>query len=104
MSWLILLVIVVLYCKERESARRPRETRRLLRQFGAEDWKPSPEPPSPHRLLGEIARPIAPACDRRSAVHAFGVPGVDLRHPARPKNQEVRSGIGSGCGGRCGGT
>lgn len=70
MPWLIVLVIVVLYCRERESARSLREARRLLRQFGADDRRPSPAPPSPHQLLGETARPLAPRrrdCDWRRA-------------------------------------
>lgn len=60
MACLVALIIVGFLWNHWEDERGVCEARRLLRRLGGADLKPSPEPPSPHQLLGDIARPMAP--------------------------------------------
>lgn len=72
MAWLVALMIVGFWLNRVEDERRLREGRRLLRGTGSENLQPSPESPSPHLLLGDIARPLAPLRHRRcSTASAF---------------------------------
>jgi hypothetical protein len=60
MAWLVALVITGFLWGRLEDARRLREICRLLRSVGCVDATSSPEPPAPHQLLGDIARPLEP--------------------------------------------
>jgi hypothetical protein len=59
MLWFMVFLFAGLWWQGLEDARRLREIRRLLRSVGCVDATPSPEPPTPHQLLGDIARPLA---------------------------------------------
>lgn len=72
MAWLVALIIVGFLWNRLEDERNLREARRLLHRMGGADAQPSPESPSPHKLLGDIARPLVPSRrGRRSTVRAF---------------------------------
>lgn len=64
MAWWVVLMVVAFFRDRAEDERTLRETRRLLRRLDVEGSEASarlPEPPSPHQLLGDIARPLAPS-------------------------------------------
>jgi hypothetical protein len=76
-TWLIALIIVGFMWARMEDERTLREARRLLLGMGMETIELLPESPSPHQLLGDIARPLAPSSHgRRSAERAFRSLGV----------------------------
>lgn len=78
MAWLIALIIVGFMWTRMEDERILHEARHLLLGVGTETIKLSPEAPSPHQLLGDIARPPpSPACGCRSTERAFRSLGVD---------------------------
>src|SRR5690242_516820 len=54
------LIIVCLVLTRVEDERALREARRLRRWMVAKAIKPLPEAPSPHQLLGDVARPLVP--------------------------------------------
>lgn len=57
MACLVALIIVGFLWNRWEDERSLREARKLLRRLGGADSQPSSEPPSPHQLLGDVARP-----------------------------------------------
>lgn len=72
MACLVALIIFGFLWNRWEDERSLREACRLLRRLGGADLKPSPEPPSPHQLLGDVARPLASSLrGGRSAMRAF---------------------------------
>lgn len=72
MVWLVALMMVGVPLNRAEDERRLSEASRLLRGLGSEDLQPPPKSPSPHQLLGEVARPLVPLPrGRRSAASAF---------------------------------
>lgn len=58
MIWLLIFVVVWVLWKGLEADRDLREFQRLQRRFGCAEAWPSPQPPSPHQLLGDVARPV----------------------------------------------
>jgi hypothetical protein len=77
-AWLIALIILGFMWTRMEDERTLRGTRRLLLGVGTDTIKPQPEAPSPHQLLGNIARPPPSlASGRRSTERAFRSLGVD---------------------------
>jgi hypothetical protein len=59
-AWLLALVFAGFILTHLQDEWMLREVRRLLRRTGSEPIEPPPDAPSPHQLLGEIARPFAP--------------------------------------------
>jgi hypothetical protein len=68
MLWFAVFLCVGLWWQCLEDARRLREIRRLLRRVGCAYATPSPEPPTPHQLLGDIARPLVSSSRSRCRV------------------------------------
>lgn len=68
MAWLVALIIVGFLWNRVEDERCLREMHRLLRHLDIEELKPPPTSPSPHQLLGEIARPFAPIPHGRRSI------------------------------------
>lgn len=58
MGWLVIFLVAWAFWNGRQADRDLREIERLQRRFGCAESGPSPEPPSPHQLLGDIARPV----------------------------------------------
>ena len=75
MTWLVVVIILGCLWEYLDNERALREARRMRRQMGeseSEAVKPWPVSPSPHLLLGDMARPLMPLPQgRRLAKAAF---------------------------------